>query len=207
MVTDLIEFLGHLAQSIIETFGYTGVVVGMAIESINIPLPSEALMTFAGALAASGRFNFWLVVLAGAVGNVIGSVGNYYLGKHGGRPFIEKYGRYVLIHRKDLERADSWFERYGLYAVFFTRMMPIIRTFISFPAGVSRVRIVPFIVLTFIGSFLWSAFLAYLGYTFGQNYDVIQPWLHKFDLLIGLLLLAAIIWYIRRHIKIVHKHG
>jgi membrane protein DedA with SNARE-associated domain len=208
MFTDVIEFLSNIAKALIEAMGYYGIVIGMAIESINIPLPSEALMTFAGALIAEGRFSFWPVVLAGAVGNVIGSVGNYYLGAYGGRPFIERYGKYFLIHHKDLEIADRWFAKYGLAAVFFTRLLPVIRTFISFPAGVSRVPMGPFIVLTFIGSLLWSAFLTYLGFELGRNYaSTIRPILHKFDLVIGILLIIGVIWYVKRHIHLKRTHG
>src|SRR5947207_1019595 len=136
MITALLEGLSHLARSLIESSGYAGIVLGMTIESVNIPLPSEAIMTFAGSLVYDGKFSFWPVVLAGATGNVIGSVMNYYLGAFGGRPLLERYGRYVLIHKKDLQRADRWFARYGAQAVFFTRLVPIVRTFISFPAGV-----------------------------------------------------------------------
>lgn len=201
MVTELLEWVSGLATGLIDSLGYFGIVLGMAIESINIPLPSEVLMTFSGALAAEGRFDFWWVVLAGAAGNVIGSVGNYYLGAYGGRPLLEKYGKYVLIHHKDLELADRWFAKYGLAAVFFTRMLPVIRTFISFPAGVSRVRLGPFVILTFLGSFIWSAFLAYLGFYFGENYEEqIRPIFKQFDLVIGLLLVLAIAWYIKRHL-------
>lgn len=202
MITNFLEFLASFAVSLIDGFGYAGIVIGMAIESINIPLPSEVLMPFAGALVADGRFTFILVVLAGAIGNVIGSVGNYYLGKHGGRPFFERYGKYVLISRHDLDQADRWFAKYGLMTVFFTRMLPVVRTFISFPAGVSRVPLGQFIVLTFSGSLIWSTFLTYLGFSFGQNYDsVIRPFFHKFDLVIGLILLAAIVWYVVRHVR------
>lgn len=208
MVTGIIEFLGSIAHGLIDALGYPGIVLGMAIESINIPLPSEALMTFSGALVAEGRFAFWAVVLAGAVGNVIGSVGNYYLGAYGGRPFVEKYGKYVMIHPHELKAADRWFAKYGLAAVFFTRLLPIIRTFISFPAGISRVRIIPFILLTFAGSFIWSAGLTYVGYEFGKNYEaVFKPYLQKFEIVIALVLIAGIVWYVRRHIRLTRKHG
>lgn len=206
MTTDLIEFLAKFAKELIEALGYYGIVLGMAIESINIPLPSEALMTFAGALVVEGRFSFWPVVTAGAVGNVIGSVANYYLGAYGGRPFIERYGRYFLVHHRDLEIADHWFAKYGLAAVFFTRLLPVIRTFISFPAGVSRVAIGPFIIATFAGSFLWSALLTYFGVVFGRHYaSVIRPVLHRFDLVIGVLLIVAVIWYLKRHLALYKK--
>lgn len=208
MITGILEWLASIAHSLIDTFGYAGIVFGMAIESFNIPLPSEALMTFSGALVAEDRFDFWWVVLAGAVGNVIGSVGSYYVGKYGGRPFIEKYGKYFLIHHKDLDVADRWFATYGLAAVFFARLLPIVRTFISFPAGVSRMPMAPFILLTFAGSFLWCTFLTYVGYEFGKNYeDVIKPYLQKFEILIVLLIIIGIVWYVRRHIGQRRKYG
>lgn len=207
MITGIIEFLGSIAHGMINTLGYPGIVLGMAIESINIPLPSEALMTFSGALVAEGRFTFWAVVTAGAVGNVIGSVGNYYLGAYGGRPFVEKYGKYVLVRPKELEAADRWFAKYGLAAVFLTRLLPIIRTFISFPAGVARVPLLPFIVLTFVGSFIWSAGLTYVGYEFGKNYDtVFKPYLQKFEIVVALLLVIGIVWYVRRHFRHIKNH-
>lgn len=203
MFTNLIESISALATMLIDTLGYAGIVLGMAIESFNIPLPSEVLMPFAGALVAAGRFGFWWVVLAGAVGNVIGSVANYYLGAYGGRPLIERYGKYVLIRHQDLDIADRWFAKYGLAAVFFGRIVPVVRTFISFPAGVSRVPLGPFVALTFAGSFLWSAFLTYLGITFGRNYDtVIHPLFRRFDLVIGVLLVLAVAWYVERHLGI-----
>jgi membrane protein DedA with SNARE-associated domain len=201
MFSHLIEFVSRIGIALVDRLGYAGIVLGMAIESINVPLPSEVLMPLAGALVAAGRFEFWWVVLAGAVGNVIGSVGNYYLGARGGRPFIERYGKYLLIHHDDLARADRWFQKYGLAAVFFTRLLPVVRTFISFPAGVSRVPLGPFMALTFLGSFIWSALLTYLGLRFGEHYEeVIRPIFHRFDLLIGLTLIAAIGWYVMRHI-------
>ena len=202
-MTELIEWVSGLAVALIEALGYFGIFLGMAIESINIPLPSEVLMTFSGALVAAGEFNFWLVVLLGALGNVVGSVGNYYLAAYGGRPLFEKYGKYVLVHKKDLEMADRWFQKYGLATVFFTRLLPVVRTFISFPAGISRVPMVPFILLTFAGSFIWSAFLTYLGFYFGENYEEqIWPIFKQFDLLIGLVLVALVVWYVLRHFDI-----
>lgn len=207
MITDLLTWLANIAISLIDTLGYAGIVLGMAIESINIPLPSEVLMPFAGALVAAGRFDFWLVVAAGAVGNLIGSVGNYYLGAKGGRPLIERYGKYFLIHHKDLETADRWFARYGLPTVFFTRMLPVVRTFISFPAGVARVPLGKFILYTFAGSFLWSALLTFVGFKLGENWEQIRDYFHQFDLVIGLLLLAGIIWYVKRHLTLRRRHG
>ncbi|MDP4000307.1 MAG: DedA family protein [bacterium] len=203
MVTELIEWVSGLATGLIEAFGYLGIFLGMAIESINIPLPSEVLMTFSGALVAKGEFSFWPVVLIGALGNVVGSVGNYYLAAYGGRPLFEKYGKYVLVHKRDLETADRWFAKYGLATVFFTRMLPVVRTFISFPAGLSRVRLVPFVLLTFAGSFIWSALLTYLGFYFGENYEArIRPIFKQFDLAIGAALVLLVVWYVARHLRL-----
>lgn len=208
MFSDLIEFISRIGIALVDRLGYAGIVLGMTIESINIPLPSEVLMPLSGALVASGRFELWAVALAGAAGNVIGSVGNYYLGARGGRPFIERYGRYLLIHHDDLERADRWFRKYGLAAVFFTRLLPVVRTFISFPAGVARVPLGPFVALTFLGSFLWSAFLAYLGMTLGERYEeAIRPIFRQFDLVIGLALIAGVGWYVARHVGRLRAQG
>lgn len=208
MITDILNAIGHFVSSMIESLGYVGIVLGMAIESVNIPLPSEVIMPFSGALVAEGKFDFWLVVLAGAVGNVIGSVINYYLGAKGGRPFVDKHGHKIFMHPKDVERADRWFQRYGLWAVFLTRMLPVVRTFISFPAGMARVPMLPFIGLTFAGSFLWSALLTHVGVVLGRNYEtVIKPVFHSLDAVIGLLLVAALIVYIRHALKLRRGNG
>ncbi len=202
MIADLVTWLSGIAHSLIATFGYPGIIFGMAIESFNIPLPSEAIMTFAGVLVAQGELNFWWVVLAGALGNLIGSIGNYYLGAYGGRPLLEKYGKYVLVSQRDLDRADHWFAKYGLAAVFFTRMVPVIRTFISLPAGMARVPIVPFIIFTFAGSLLWSMLLTYLGMLLGANYEaVIKPWMQRFEIVIMLGLVALVGLYVWHHLR------
>lgn len=208
MITDLIEWLGSLAHALIEAGGYLGLFFGMLVESVNIPLPSEALMTFAGALVADGEFTFWAVVAAGTLGNVVGSVLNYYLGMYGGRPFIEKYGKYFLIHHSDLDLADRWFAKYGLFAVFFARVLPIVRTFISLPAGVSRVPIIPFTVVTAAGCLIWCIFLTYVGVEFGKNYEtVFKPYLQKFEILIAIVVVVGVAWYVRRHFRLVRNKG
>lgn len=208
MISAVIEWLGSIAHGLIEAGGYLGLFAGMLLESLNIPLPSEALMTFAGALVADGEFTFWAVVLAGTLGNVVGSIINYYVGMYGGRPFVEKYGKYFLIHHKDLDIADRWFAKHGLFAVFFSRMLPIVRTFISLPAGISRVPIIPFTVVTFFGCLLWCILLTYVGVEFGKNYEtVFKPFMQKFEILIAIVIVVAVIWYIRRHIRMVREHG
>src|SRR6185295_5341117 len=142
----VITLLSRFVINTISTLGYTGILVTMAIESACIPLPSEISMPFSGYLVTTGQFTMLGVTLAGAFGNVAGSVVAYYAGVWGGRPFVERYGHYLLVARKDLEMADRWFAKYGDAAVFFSRMLPVVRTFISLPAGIARVNIYRFML-------------------------------------------------------------
>src|SRR3972149_2178087 len=192
MIARLLELISHFIISVISAGGYAGIVVLMAIESACIPLPSEIIMPFSGYLVAEGRFSLWGVGVAGAVGCNVGSIVAYCAGAWGGRPLIERYGRYLLITHRDLAWADRWFARYGDATVFFARLLPVIRTFIALPAGVARMNFLRFNVYTFLGSLPWCLALAWLGLKFGEHYqEVIRPWFHKFDVLIGLVLLAA----------------
>ena len=140
---------------------YAGIALLMAIESACIPLPSELIMPFSGYLVSTGDFNIHSASIAGAVGCAIGSAVAYWVGVWGGRPFLERYGRYVLIRRKDLDMADRFFERWGMWAVFISRLLPVIRTFISCSAGISRMPFVPFLILSFVGSVPWCYLLTY----------------------------------------------
>ncbi|UCD47909.1 MAG: DedA family protein [Deltaproteobacteria bacterium] len=201
MVTRILEFLASFVISVISTMGLPGIVLLMAIESACIPLPSEVIMPFSGYLVFLGKYSLWSVGLAGAFGCVVGSVPAYYLGMYGGRPLIEKYGKYILISRHDLDMADRWFERHGEATVFFARLLPVIRTFIAFPAGVSRMEMKRFILYTFAGSLPWCLGLAYVGMVMGEKWPILREYFHKFDLLIGAVIVAAIVWYVRRHLK------
>jgi membrane protein DedA with SNARE-associated domain len=201
MVTRILEFLASFVISVISTMGLPGIVLLMAIESACIPLPSEVIMPFSGYLVFLGKYSLWSVGLAGAFGCVVGSVPAYYLGMYGGRPLIEKYGKYILISRHDLDMADRWFERHGEATVFFARLLPVIRTFIAFPAGVSRMEMKRFILYTFTGSLPWCLGLAYVGMVMGEKWPILREYFHKFDLLIGAVIVAAIVWYVRRHLK------
>jgi membrane protein DedA with SNARE-associated domain len=197
MVARLLEILSQFVVAVISASGYLGIVVLMAIESACIPLPSEIIMPFSGYLVSTGQFNLWWVGVAGAVGCNVGSVVAYFAGAWGGRPAIERYGRWVLITPRDLAWADRWFERYGEATVFFARLLPVIRTFIAFPAGVARMNQVRFHIYTFLGSLLWCLGLAWLGMKFGEHYDeVIRPYFHKFDIVIGVVIAAAAVWFI-----------
>ncbi len=184
----------------ISTFGYAGIAAMMAIESACIPLPSEIIMPFSGYLVSRGQFTLFGTALAGAIGCVIGSVIAYAVGRYGGRTFIWKYGRYILISHHDLEMADRWFTSHGQSVVFFSRLLPVIRTFISLPAGISKMPFVPFVIFTFVGSLPWCYFLAYVGERLGSNWETLGVYFHRFDTVIGVIILAGAAWWIWRHI-------
>jgi len=173
----------------------------MGIESACIPLPSEIIMPFSGYLVSLGRFKLAWVALAGALGCNVGSIVAYYVGALGGRPLVEKYGRYVLVTRHDLELADRWFLRYGDWAVFFARLLPVVRTFIALPAGISRMNFVRFNLYTFLGSLPWCWALAYAGLKLGSQWTVLREYFHRFDTLIGLVILLGGIWFVRNRWK------
>jgi membrane protein DedA with SNARE-associated domain len=201
MIAWIIEILASFIIAVISSGGYTGVIILMAIESACIPLPSEIIMPFSGYLVFRGEFGLVWVGLAGAFGCVVGSVPAYYLGLYGGRPLIEKYGKYVLVSHHDLDIADRWFARYGDWAIFFSRLLPVVRTFISFPAGVAKMNVPRFIIYTFVGSFPWCLGLAYIGMKLGENWDTLGVYFHKFDIVIGILLAAGAAYYIWRHLQ------
>ncbi|PYS76189.1 MAG: alkaline phosphatase [Acidobacteria bacterium] len=204
MVARIIEILSAFIVATISTLGYAGVVLLMAIESACIPLPSEVIMPFSGYLVHTGRFNLWAVAVAGAAGCVVGSLVAYWAGKYGGRRFIERYGRFVLISRGDLDLADRWFARYGEIIVFASRLLPVVRTFIAFPAGVARMNLSRFTLYTFLGSLPWCLGLAYVGQILGEQWDKndsLKTWFHRFDFLIGIAFILAAAWWVWRHVK------
>lgn len=184
---------------IISSLGYTGIVVAMAIESACIPLPSEVIMPFSGYLVSQGRFTLWGVSLAGALGCTLGSAVAYVAGAYGGRPFILKYGRYFFITAHEMDRADRWFARYGMAATFISRLLPVIRTFISLPAGIARVPLVPFLLYAFLGSLPWSWALAYVGMLLGEHWDRVGGVLHSLDVVVVVALAAGAVWFVWRH--------
>jgi membrane protein DedA with SNARE-associated domain len=199
MVDKILGALSAFIVAAIAALGYAGVILMMAIESACIPLPSEVIMPFAGYLVSTGRFNLQLVAIAGAVGCLLGSYVAYYVGAIGGRWFLLRYGRWVLIAPHEIEIADRFFARWGAPAVFFSRMLPVVRTFIAFPAGVARMRLLPFTIYTLAGSYPWCLALAYVGMKLGQHWDTLGPYFHRFDTVIGLLLVAgaAVVLYNR----------
>lgn len=196
MVTSIIEFLARFIVAVISASGYAGIVLLMAIESACIPLPSEVIMPFSGYLVSTGRFNLWAVAVAGALGCNAGSLVAYYVGAWGGRPLVERYGRYVLVTRHDLQMADHFFERWGEWAVFVARLLPVVRTFIALPAGISKMNVWRFHLYTFLGSLPWCWVLAYAGMRLGSRYGELREYFHRFDLVIGILIVAFAVWFI-----------
>ncbi|MFH1487159.1 MAG: DedA family protein [Chloroflexota bacterium] len=192
-------------RSVYDVFGWPGVAILMAIESACIPLPSEIIMPLSGWMLIRdkglGIAHTILAGLYGALGCTIGSLAAYWLGAWGGRPIIERFGKYVLMSHHDLEVAERWFEKYGDPAIFFSRLLPVVRTFISFPAGVARMHLFKFLIYTFLGSFPWCLGLAYGGYLLGEHWEQIRVVMRPFDIpiLIGAIILLAI--DIRRHLK------
>ena len=199
MISEILVWVSLVIISVISNTGYFGVAFLMALESACIPIPSEIIMPFSGFLVWEGRFIFWQVVVWGAVGNLIGSIVAYLAGFYGGRPFIQKFGKYFLISGYDLELADGWFKKYGQGAVFFSRLLPVVRTFISLPAGIARMDFKKFCFYTFLGSLVWSFFLAYAGLILGNNWENLKIYFHRFDLLIAILIVSGAFWWLARH--------
>lgn len=200
MIDQIISALASWIVAIISGAGYAGVVLLMAIESACIPLPSEIIMPFAGYLVSIGKANLIGVATAGAIGCNIGSTVAYYVAAFGGRAALERWGRYVLFSRRELERTDQFFARYGAATVFFGRLLPVVRTFIAFPAGVARMPLLKFQIYTFLGSWPWCFALAYAGYLLGARWDsdpTLRKVFHDFDAVLAVVLLAALLWFVR----------
>lgn len=178
-----------------------GIVLAMGIESACIPLPSEIIMPFSGYLVFTGRFDLYLVSVAGAFGCVVGSVAAYGVGIWGGRAFILRYGKYVLISNKDLSTAESFFARYGDWAIFISRLLPIIRTFISLPAGIAKMNFPKFVLYTFLGSLPWCFVLAYIGKVLGENWMAIKSYFRHADIVIAIVIIFGIGYFVYRHVR------
>ena len=198
----VVAFLTNLLQSI----GWPGVVVIMALESANIPIPSEVTMPLAGWMLVQARGlttidSIWMGGLFGAIGCTLGSVISYALGYWGGRPLVQRYGKWIMIEEEDLEKGDRWFKRWGDWAVFFSRLLPIVRTFISFPAGVVRMNFPRFVAFSFVGSFVWCALLAWGGFVFGSNWEAVRAAMRPFDVPMAIIIIIGVAMYVRRHVE------
>ena len=198
MTGTLMASIAGFITMVIGGLGYSGIALLMAIESACIPLPSEIIMPFSGYLVSTGHFSLFWVATAGAIGGNIGSTLAYVVGAYGGRPLVERWGRYILLSHRELDRADHYFQRYGSVTVFVARLLPVVRTFISLPAGIARMPFWKFQVYSFIGAWPWCFALAYVGVKLGEAWDQ-SPALHKvmhtLDGVVALALLVGVIWY------------
>ncbi len=202
----MLASLSGIIIHLISTTGYFGIFILMALESALIPIPSEITMPFSGFLAIKGGLSFPLIVLVGALGNLAGSLISYYIGyvleENVILKGIQKYGKFVLISEHDYQKATKWFKRYGNRVVFFSRLLPGIRTYISLSAGLFEMNIWKFSTYTFVGSLIWSAVLTYVGFYLGKNWNSLEGYFRKFDVFILILIIIVIAFYLRRKLKI-----
>jgi membrane protein DedA with SNARE-associated domain len=204
MTLKILAVLSTFIIAVISSTGYLGILLLMAMESACILLPSEIIMPFSGYLVYTGRFNLLLAATAGAIGCNVGSAVAYWVGARGGRTLVEKYGRYLLLSRRDLDRTDYFFHHYGEITVLVARLLPVVRTFIALPAGIGRMPQLRFHIYTFIGSWPWCFALAYIGMKLGQRWDTdprLKNVLHRFDAVILVVLLIGVAWFVRSHWK------
>lgn len=209
MIEKILGILATFTIGVISSGGYLGIALLMAIESACIPLPSKIIMPFAGYLVSTGHFNLYLAATAGAIGCNLGSIVGYEIGKRGGRPVAERWGRYVLVGPGELDAADRFFARLGNIAVLIGRLLPVIRSFIAFPAGVARMPLIPFHIYTFIGSWPWCFGLAYLGMVLGDKWNSdprVKAAFHSADAVIAVVLVAAVAFYIWHRVRGLKRH-
>ncbi len=197
--------MAELLTDFISSYGYFAVFLFMTLESCLIPIPSEVTMVFAGFMSGLGTMNVWVASLVGAFGNLIGSLLAYWLGVKMGedwiRKAIRKWGKWILVHEKDFDKALFWFDKYGQGIAFGSRLLPIVRTFISLPAGIAKMNLKLFSLFTFVGSLIWSGILAFAGLKLGQNWHVIEPFFRKFQyVIVGIFIILAVV-YIWKHLK------
>ena len=195
----MVESLINAVIFVLDKTGYIGITAAMALESACIPIPSEAILPFGGYLSFTGRLNLLLIIVFGTLGGMLGSIGAYFLGRIGGRPLVEKYAEKLRLSRSHIEKSDYYFSKYGEKIVFFSRLLPIIRTFISLPAGISKMEVKKFIIYTLLGSSIWSIILGYAGYKMGQNWTIIRQWFHFADIALVVLIIVFVLY------KLVHK--
>jgi membrane protein DedA with SNARE-associated domain len=199
---NIIETISDFIISVIEQLGYAGVFVGMTLESCGLPIPSEVIMPFAGFVVWEGGLTLIGITLAGTLGCLAGSLIAYYIGLWGGRPLLERYGKYVLIRKRELDLADKWFDKYGDRAVFVSRLLPVVRTYISFPAGLVNMDVKKFSLYTVLGSLLWCFGLAYIGVLLGPHWVDIEGLFRYLDIavIVGIIALVAYLIYHRKRI-------
>lgn len=203
MIATIIESISKWAMTLIGSMGYLGVFILMSLESACIPIPSEVIMPFAGAivtapLLAKHTMSLPLVTLSGTLGCLFGSIIAYWIGRQGGRPLLLRYGKYILITEKKLDYVDAFFDKHGEKAIFWSRVLPIVRTFISLPAGICEMSFTKFVLYSTLGSLPWCLFLAYIGYYLGDKWTMIKPYFHKLDAVMAVVIVATVIYIVYR---------
>ena len=193
MITKLIS---DVAVKVLDTTGYTGAGVLMMLESMIAPVPSEAVMPFVGFQVADAKWNLWLAIAATSLGSIVGSLLSYWMGYYGGKPFVLKVGKYLLLNQRDLERTEKFFHaRQGTLTIFIARFIPVVRHFISIPAGIGRMPLLPFSVVTLIGATMWNTFLLVCGMQLRERWGVVQKYSHQIDIVVVLALVAGAVWF------------
>ncbi len=197
----LVDAIVQWVLDIIQSMGYLGIVFLMFLDGISFPIPSEVIMAFSGWLSYDGEFNLFLVILAGTLGSVIGALAAYGIGYTGGRVLVQRFGRYVLMGDDSLDKAEAWFKHYGDWAIFLTRFVPLVRTLISFPAGIAKYDLKRFILYTTLGSLIWNAILAYLGYLLGPEWENIIDFFDRYSLVAVAALAIILVWWVLHRLK------
>lgn len=200
MIQSIIDWLVNA----ISTIGYPGVFISVFLESFFAPIPSEIILPFSGFVASTGKMNLIFVIVIATVAAYLGSLPFYFIGKWGEKPvinFINKYGKYLFIQQKDVDKVFGAFDKYGKGVVFFGRLIPMIRTLISFPAGVAKMQFARFSMYTLFGSLTWNILLTYAGYQLGDHWSVVSKWIEKYQNVILVLIIIAVLLYIIRGIK------
>jgi len=196
------EYISELAVKILDTTGYAGACGLMALESMIAPVPSEAVMPFVGFQVADGRWNLWLAILSTSIGSILGSLLSYWMGYYGGKPLVLKIGKYLLLNQHDLEMTERFFhQRQGTLTIFIARFIPVIRHFISIPAGMGRMPLMPFLFVTFVGATAWNTFLLVCGMKLRENWTVVQKYSHQVDIVVVVLSVIALAWFFKLRAK------
>jgi membrane protein DedA with SNARE-associated domain len=195
------EKISEIAIKILDTAGYSGAGLLMCLESMIAPVPSEAVMPFVGFQVADGHWNLWVAILITSIGSMVGSLLSYLMGYYGGKPLVLKVGKYLLLNQRDLERTEAFFHRkQGVMTLFISRFIPVVRHFISIPAGIGRMPLTQFFIVTLIGATVWNTFLLICGMKLREHWSVVQKYSHQADIVIVLLLAAGITWFVRNRL-------
>jgi membrane protein DedA with SNARE-associated domain len=198
----LTELISDYAVKVLDSTHYAGACALMALESMIFPIPSEAIMPFVGFQVADGKWHLGTAIFATSLGSLIGSLLSYVMGYYGGRPFVLKVGRYLLLNVHDLEITERFFhQRRGAWTLFFARFVPVVRHLISVPAGTGRMPLLPFVVATVAGSTLWNSFLLYLGLHLREHWTIVQQYSHQIDIVMVVAMIAATVWYVRDRLR------